>query len=267
MIIIFLSWLIITQNIIIVTNYSLTSEKIKEPIKIVVLSDLHNKQFGKDNVKLVQKIEAQMPDIIAVVGDMNMIDDTRTDIVTNILKELADIAPVYYSLGNHENDAEMKSHELSDAIKQIDNVTLLVNESKEITVNGNKISILGLSDFAFGSKGTGRQKYYDMMDEFSKADGYQLLLCHFPEYYPWFFEKHGNTFDLMLSGHAHGGVANIPFVGRLYAPNQGWFPKYAYGEYNLPNGTMIITGGLGTSEEKIRINNPPEILSVNISAK
>lgn len=262
----------VCNEFIFVKNYTVESEKINDNIRVVSISDLHNKDFCNNNKQLVDKIKSQNPDIITVLGDMVTCGESDYETAISLLCELKKIAPVYYSLGNHELDYNQKD-KLCSAIKST-GITLLDNEIKEITIKDTKIKILGLSYYIFDTSNfpkTTSDFYVNLMDNFCSGNDYKLLLCHYPEYSTWFFQKDKYfvyNFDLMLSGHTHGGLIQIPFIGGLFAPNQGYFPKYDKGMFDVKVGThtykMIINGGLGNSEAIPRVNNPPEINVIDL---
>ncbi len=238
------------------TEYSIKSEKIPEDIRIVILSDLHDSTFGKDNERLIEKVRKEQPDLILTVGDM--ISSTTKDYsyLPKLYKSLGEIAPVFCSLGNHET-----AHPERDKICEIlrENATLLQNEYTEIRVNNLDIRIGGLEEYH-----PRKTELDEFLKDFADTEKYTLLLCHCPEHYIWGVDKVKT--DLMVSGHTHGGQVIIPFKGGLYAPEQGYFPYFDYGVFFEENSTIVISKGLGTSKKPIpRFNNIPEILTLTLS--
>lgn len=253
--------MLVSNTLIAVRSYTLESDKISTPIRIALVSDLHNKEFGSENAKFFEKIREQHPHIILTVGDMISKNHTERDDIDSlsyVLSELSEIAPVYFSLGNHErNNPELES--IKETVTS-SGATLLDMEYTDTVIGGNRLRIGGLS-------------YYRRWDEESNAflteytltsDGdFTLLLCHNPEFYLWGIEDY--TIDLVASGHTHGGMVNIPFIGPLFAPEQGWFPEYAGGFYEMENGYLAVSRGLGSSPEFLpRINNRPEIMIIEV---
>ena len=114
--------------------------------------------------------------------------------------------------------------------------------------------------------------YTELMKELCENDDLRIMLCHYPEFTPWFFGQdlyYESDFELMLSGHTHGGLVRLPFFGGLYAPNQGLFPEYSKGLYYIDKENknpyhMLVTGGLGPDTRFIRINNFPEISFITV---
>ena len=242
-----------------VTEYRVCSEKIHSDISVVVLSDLHDSRFGKDNRRLIDKVSDCKPDLILTVGDM--INDSSEDFsqLTSLYHQLSEIAPTYCSLGNHE-----QSNAHYDEIKTIlsdNSAGLLDCNYIDLEVNGNKIRLGGLSRyFRWDEPANG------FIRDFIATDCYTLLMYHHPEHYIWGIEQY--RIDLSVSGHTHGGQVIIPFKGGLYAPEQEYFPELDYGNFHQSTGEMIISRGLGSSPQPLpRFNNIPEIVHITISAE
>ena len=255
-----------SANVLTVNTYNIKTDKLNNNVKFVLISDLHNKEFGENNIDLVNLIKEQSPEFIAVDGDMvNDTADTR-EAVTRLLPQLCDIAPVYYVLGNHEKSYPQYD-ELIDEIKE-SNTTFLDNEMVSFTTkNGETITIGGLSDYPYYEY---EAPEYDnparhFLDSFieQEKDNYSILLSHQPETYFWGLKD--KNIDLMLCGHTHGGLIRLPFVGGLIAPNQEFLPEYDMGYFNSGTVEMIITSGLGNSIGIPRIGNPPEICVIEIN--
>lgn len=255
-----------SANVLTVNTYNIKTEKLNNKVKFVLISDLHNKEFGENNIDLVNLIKEQSPEFIAVDGDMvNDTADTR-EAVTKLLPQLCDIAPVYYVLGNHEKSYPQYD-ELIDEIKE-SNTTFLDNKMVSFkTKNGETITIGGLSDYPYYEY---EAPEYDnparhFLDSFieQEKDNYSIILSHQPETYFWGLKD--KNIDLMLCGHTHGGLIRLPFVGGLIAPNQEFLPEYDMGYFNSGTVEMIITSGLGNSIGIPRIGNPPEICVIEIN--
>ena len=142
---------------------------------------------------------------------------------------------------------------------------MLENQKVQITKDGENITLMGIqdpsfrTDYLFGdAESVSRQAITSLQN---KSDGFTVLLSHRPE----LFELYVDTgVDLVFSGHAHGGQFRLPFVGGLVAPNQGFFPKYDAGQFTEENTTMIVSRGVGNSIIPFRINNPPELVVVEL---
>lgn len=232
-----------------------------DQFKIIHISDLHNKKFGNKQIKLLKKIKEENPDIIVVTGDI--IDRRRFDLLVAIdfIKGAKEIAPVYYSAGNHEAWS-FKYDEVDQALR-LAGAVVLNNESKKIVINGESIDIIGLKDAAFdnseNTKDLNLKNFIENLRGFSKPKDFSVLLSHRPEIFKLYSES---EIDLVFSGHAHGGQIRLPFIGPLFAPNQGLFPKYTSGVYKRDKTSLVVSRGLGNSLMPIRLFNQPEIVKV-----
>lgn len=254
-----------SANFLKVTKYSLNTDKIDGSLHFVFISDLHNKEFGEDNKELIEAIEAENPQFVCVGGDMVTRDFEDDSVMKNLFTQLAKSTPVYCCLGNHERDLEHYIDFKSDI--ESTGAVLLDNEMLHLEIVGEEIIIGGLSDYPYYEYNKGDEKSEEaiFLEEFlAQGDGrYSILLNHQPEYFSRILNE--NDIDLMLSGHTHGGLIQIPFVGGVIAPNQGLFPKYDIGLFAENSSTMIITSGLGVSNPVPRFNNPPEICVIDVN--
>jgi predicted MPP superfamily phosphohydrolase len=250
------------NNFIGETYLEVNSSKIPksfEGYKIVHLSDLHNKSFGKGQKKLVEKIDEIKPDIILITGDI--VDSRRYNEAPSLelVNKIHKIAPVYYVSGNHE----VRSGNLETLQKKLEQNGCIVlrNENRVITKNGEEIVIAGVDDPFYPYNYAEEKDILDARIENSIKDidksKYKILLSHRPEKFPLYVE---NNIDITFSGHAHGGQVRIPIIGAIIAPNQGFFPKYSSGMYKEEESTMIVSRGLGNSIVPVRVFNRPEIV-------
>lgn len=246
-------------------NYKMNTDKISGKLHFVLISDLHEKEFGEDNCELIERIKKQAPEFIAFSGDMISRDCYDLTIAKKLLTELAKIAPTYCVLGNHERENtfgfDMKSEIESTGAVLLDNSYL------EFEKNGQTVLIGGLSDYPYydyyaPDYDVPERYFWDEFNELSK-DNYTILLHHQPEYISK--EAQNSKIDLILCGHTHGGQIQIPFIGGLIAPNQGLFPKYDRGEFNFNYTKMIVSAGLGNPVKVPRVNNCPEISVIDIN--
>jgi len=239
-----------------VTKYTIENEKIKSPFRVALLADLHLREYGDGNVELLSEIKEQAPDIILVAGDMVDKKSDDIDIAVSLFEELCKITDVYFCLGNHERAVNNRTGTVFDEMQKTGAV-YLDNDDIKVQIKGQEILIGGLSSYP-----DYYTPYYDFVAEYEKSDLFKLLLCHYPEYYPGTLEKY--DLDLILSGHAHGGQVRLPLIGGVFAPEQGFFPEYTKGVYKSDTATMIVTAGLGDSNPFPRINNPPELVIIDI---
>lgn len=240
-------------------RYQVTSPKLsgQEPIRVVVLSDLHNHVYGADQSPLVERIAALAPDIICLVGDIadDILPIRGTEL---LLSGIAGLAPCYYVTGNHEYWGNWPPMLETIAAH---GVTILRGEGKSVTVRGQQVNLWGLDDPYYTRPGD----YGPLLIPFAEIpkDEYNILLCHRPDPIGLISEY---GFDLVLSGHAHGGQVRIPgLVNGLYAPDQGWFPAYAGGLYRVAETDLVVSRGLSYYDELPRIFNPPEVVLVALA--
>ncbi|MDR0897039.1 MAG: metallophosphoesterase [Oscillospiraceae bacterium] len=229
-------------------DLSLPARGAKGHVRIVQLSDLHRAVFGENNQALVDLVADKRPDLIAVTGDMIDARTTSIDATIDLFRRLTVIAPVAYSLGNHE-----VSHEdlmaLIEALEGI-GVTVLQNSAASYTLNGVTLKVGGVY----------HAEYLRELDDDGSID---ILLCHFPEKLD-VFATYG--VPLTFCGHTHGGQFRVPLVDiALYAPGQGLFPQYTTGLYERGGSFMIVSRGLGNSSFPFRVHNPPEIIVAEIA--
>ena len=258
----------ISYNWLTVTHFTVRSSKISEPFRIVLVSDLHEHQFGRDNEKLAEKIREQSPDLIVIDGDMINGDSENADTAVELVRALKEAAPVYYSFGNHEYSYMEAGHEDLTEELEAAGAVVLNYQSIDIDVKGNQIRLGGLYEYGFE---TGMQSEEEneraipYLEEYADTDRYLIMCAHRPEsFYPWDMADQWGI-DLVLSGHLHGGQVIIPGVGGLYNSLDGFFPKFDYGQYKLGDSDMVITRGLGSNPKMLpRFNNPPEIAVVEV---
>ena len=261
----------VSYNWLTVTHFTVRSSKISEPFRIVLVSDLHEHQFGRDNEKLAEKIREQSPDLIIIDGDMINGDSENADTAVELVRALKETAPVYYSFGNHEYSYMEAGHEDLTEELEAARAVVLNYQSIDIDVKGNQIRLGGLYEYGFE---TGMQSEEEneraipYLEEYADTDRYLIMCAHRPEsFYPWDMADQWGI-DLVLSGHLHGGQVIIPGVGGLYNSLDGFFPKFDYGQYKLGDSDMVITRGLGSNPKMLpRFNNPPEIAVVEVEAR
>lgn len=270
LIMVFLGEIIISKYGLTVTKYETVSDRVSTPLRIVQITDLHNSEFGVDNKRLVQIINKQMPDLILITGDLLNSDSTVTDIATNLLWRLCEIAPVYVSLGNHEIEYEEKYAVDIKTLYESAGVTVLDKQYEDIAVNDQKIRLGGIYGYCVPDRylktGEANLEECNFLKDFQNTNYYSVLMCHMPVCW---IENNGIDewdIDLILAGHAHGGQIRIPFIGGLWAPDQGWFPGQERGLYYSSDNSkvMVLSRGLGSRELIPRFNNIPEIVVVDV---
>lgn len=244
------------NNHLVITKLAVANLKIPDAFdgyKIVQISDLHNASFGKNNVRLIEKIKAEAPDIIVLTGDIVDSNHTKIDVSLDFCKEIVNICPVYYITGNHEYWLSAEDQERAFSTMSEYGVNILDNDSILLENKDDSVLLIGLDD----------KHLSDMtLEGLIDNDYYNIVLAHEPQY---IYRYASANADLVLSGHAHGGQFILPFIGPVVAPEQGLFPKYTEGEYVDGNTTMIVSRGLGNSVIPVRLFNDPEIVVVELS--
>lgn len=256
-----------------ITKYNISSDKITKDITVACVSDLH----ARSPKKVLSALSSVSPDYILLAGDIfevaNEFMKDRNASSFAFLESALKIAPIYYCYGNHEiyfTHDRRKFNRLPDD-KMAEEYIRIISDMGVNLVNDSYLEIPGENkSFFVGGLVCGRDKNpafaeeFDskFLENFSNEKGFKILLCHYPHYY----EKHlkETDFDIILSGHAHGGQWRI-FNRGVFAPHQGLFPKYTSG---MRDGRFIISTGAANNSKPIpRFFNPTEILEIKISKK
>lgn len=227
--------------------------------KIAQVSDIHCDRVGLSDLSFIKKIKDFNPDIIVITGDVLDSYNNDMDIAYNILSQLAIIAPCYFVSGNHELRLPKEYDDLRNIMKKL-NITYMNNSNLLITKNSESINLVGVEDYNFFKNEDNlnhRANFIETLKELYSPDHFNILLSHRPEKFPIYADL---KYELIFSGHAHGGQWRIPFVGGIFSPSQGFFPKYTNGNYVLEDSTIIVSQGLGNSSFPIRINNRIELV-------
>lgn len=239
--------------------YQVKSNNVVDNVRIVAISDMHLKEFGPNNERLVNKVKSYHPDIIAIVGDMNIDKNPDYRKVLNICARLNNIAPLYYALGNHEFEAMLFENSQIYYDLEAAGIKVLNNEVETIEVGLSTVDVIGLTQGPDRFK-KDAQKFFEKAME---SDNFKLVLTHYPENFQGVLEEY--PIDLAICGHAHGGQIRLPFIGGIYSSDQGFFPQLCDGYHEIENSKVIVSKGLGRSGLVPRINNPPEITIVDIN--
>ena len=259
----------------IVTRYEISSRKVESPFTCVLISDLHNKCYGRNNEVILDRIREESPDLILCAGDLIVGQPARQfSTAVSLAKGLAEIAPVYFANGNHETEyrryAKPKYAAFISRMRRI-GVHVLNNRSLETEIRGNRIRITGLE--------VSLEKYikfrrpkcsleyleHKIGPGISEEDPYTILIAHNPEFLDAYRQWGA---DLTVSGHYHGGVVRDPFLGRALLSPYGYvFPKFGVGKKMLSDEHFIIaSAGLGDHSIPLRIFNPREIVIIRVNS-
>lgn len=260
-----------------VTSYTISNKKISKEFndfKIVQLSDFHSSGYKDTTEIIISKVKEIKPDIIVMTGDMVNWRTKDTDELKKLLNSLADLCPMYYVTGNHEQLSEGlitgKYQNILDLLDEL-NITFLRNEYVEIERNGEIINLYGM-DIPLDSKTAKYPSNWQLENDYVErnlpqidSSKFNILLSHNPVYLKQ-YSKWGA--DLVLSGHMHGGIIRIPIIGvGILSAEKSLFPKYDDGKFNKGDTTMIVNRGIGTSSFDLRVFNNPEISVITLETK
>lgn len=230
------------------THYNYISAKLPasfDGYKIVMISDLHGASFGDKQIDLITKIQSCKPDLIVFTGDTTDSSHPMNPLI-DLLDGIKNIAPIYAITGNHDN-YDKSLHELYKAY----GIPLLHS--------GMKIPISTATDTIYLY---GANFYESIQTSNLDTTTFNILLHHSSEAFAY---TKVLGFDLILSGHGHGGVIRLPLIGGLIG-NSRFLPDYDYGVYTSDTSTMIASAGLGDAKVP-RFNNPPEIVLITLRSK
>lgn len=265
-----LIWIMLyDSNRFVVVQHTFCDRRIKKAFRAVVMADLHNKQYGKENERLISAIENLNPDGILIAGDIITADPGKKNKpAIELMCKLAERYPIYYGNGNHEHRLKLYPEEYGDmgevyekALREM-GIDRLVNSHVEIEGTGIVV---------YGSE-IDRQYYKRFKTEYMehdylamllgkpKEEKYNILIAHNPDYFPRYA---GWGADLVLSGHVHGGMVRVPGWKGVVSPAVRLFPKYDGGIFKEGKSTMLLSRGLGMHTIPIRLFNPGELLVID----
>ena len=247
-----------------ITFYQETSKKVSRNIRLAVISDIHNREYGPNNETLIHDISLLKPDLILFTGDMVLKSQDDYQPMLNLVSNLAGIAPCYGVMGNHEderiylgNDSELVGKFEAAGLK------VLRNAQETVQIGSDRLQLIGISGTTqYGFEQYGARKFMDNTS--IDPSVYCVVMAHVPVLFDSQLSDY--RFDLGIAGHVHGGIINIPHFGGLYSSEEGFFPTYCSGKYTLANQqSLIISRGLGDSKFLPRINNLPELVVIDIN--
>lgn len=225
-------------------------------IKIAHLSDTQFPRLRVKTKKLLTKLTNEKPDLIFFTGDtIDRTESMDTTEFTYFLKQLTKIAPTYIVSGNHE--ITNTDYQKWLAVVKNSEAILLENDAQEIEVNGEVINIIGLSENQTALKSSVKAEINPDLESF--------LLAHHPEKIESYVKNFNEFSFTAFSGHAHGGQIILPILGGILSPNQGFFPDYTDGLYELDSKKIIVSRGLANSSFPARINNYPHLIFVEVT--
>lgn len=249
-------------------NYNIVLKNLPESFcgfKIAHISDLHSRP-AKNIAELIKGAD---PDIIVITGDLLNDDNKPTDEIDAVIGKLLDIAPCYFISGNHDL-WRMGYQNIFDTYEELGAVFM---DKKTVTIekNGEKIGISGCPDPFSRLPQPMTENVQENLDALKKIDGFNILLFHRANLFDLIKDS---GYDLILSGHMHGGQVRIPGLGGVLAPSSSMlsktrmlFPKYTGGVVTSDNTTMIINRGVSNTLPIPRLGNPPEVGIITLTNK
>lgn len=253
-------------------RFTFRDARIKEACRMVVLSDLHGRTFGKNSEKLIRSIEEEKPDAVLITGDMiTATKDCDYRVALSVCEQLAKKYPVYYALGNHEQKWKERTYKFGNVYREYEqelkNAGVQILENQHVLLSKFGVAIYGLC--------VNHDIYYKRLTEVpmettylpkllgKPEEGmYRVLLAHNPDYFPYYAAWGA---DLTLSGHVHGGIVNVPGLGGVIAPSLKLFPKYDAGLFTEGKAQMVLSRGLGTHTLPVRVWNPAELICLELT--
>lgn len=256
----------------VVVAHEIRDRRLRGRYRVVFLSDLHNKQFGKDNAQLLEAIREIKPDAVWVGGDMiNGKAGEKLERAVKLLRALRESYPVFYANGNHEHRIKLypetygtQAEKYAEALAELGIVPMVNSHVQLPAVNlviyGTEIDKYFYKRFTVPHM---KQDYLPELLGVPDPEVYTVLLAHNPDYFPQYADWGA---DLVLSGHVHGGIIRIPFWGKgMLSPNVRFFPKYDGGVYHEGASTMILSRGLGIHTIPFRLFNPGEVIVIDFT--
>lgn len=258
------------SNRFVPVHYQISDPRIRKKLRIVLLSDLHNKSYGKENEKLLSAIADAAPDLVLSAGDlMTSVPEKSMKPAEQLVERLAARYPFYYGNGNHEYRIYHEEEKYGGMGKEYRGVLekcrvrLLENETVQLPAYGIRIAGLDLSREHY-KKFKEDELPVSEIDKMLGAcdpDQFTILIAHNPA----FFESYAAWgADLTLSGHVHGGVMRLPFLGGVLSTSLRLFPKYDGGFFKIGSKAMVVSRGLGSHTIPIRVFNPAELVIIDL---
>lgn len=264
---------LVSAECLIDVHYTVAVEGLTNVVRAAVISDLHGRELGRDNIRLIAKTAEQFPDVIFLDGDLIDRNSGEEDVreLEQLIQSLCEIAPVFFSLGNHEQAYMRNDDTLLERIEAA-GATVVNDSFVDVSIADQTLRIGGTLGYGFYF-GRSEEEFttsaeYVFLKEFENTDFPTICLAHRPDTFIFNSAYDMWDIDVVVSGHTHGGLVRLPFVGGLYAPMQGFFPEYDRGYFQLgDNMQMIISSGLAGHGVLPRVNNLPEIVVVDLVPK
>lgn len=253
---------------VVITRYTYEDEKIPSAFndtKFLVISDLHDANFSD---QIIKHIENEKPDYVVMTGDMVQLPDHSIENTLKIAEATLEMdIPIYAVSGNHDRQCG-EYYEIIDELWAND-VYMLENGSIRLEKDGEKINLIGIKDPRHDEVTDEKMRVIcgNIKYELEKADTFSILLSHRADLYPGIKDT---GVDLILSGHMHGGIIRLPFIGGIIGREKenSLLPDYEYGVYKEgESATMIVSGGCDKNPDKRRYFNPPEVVVITLKGE
>ncbi len=252
-----------------INRWTFESPKITKESTMAVISDFHECEYGKDNIRLLECLRKLGPDMIIIAGDW-IEGGRKADCakIMDFLKVLANEFPIYFGVGNHERkvlELGKYSEQRKRFVRGLQNagVGLLRNEYKDIEDSNIRITGLDLEKNYYRKvvrRPVPTEHLYELVD-LADESKFNILLAHNPEHFTDYVTWKP---DLIFAGHVHGGIIRLPGIGGVISPAYKFFPKYDAGVYEKDESRMLVSRGLGSHSIRLRVFNTPEILFVKL---
>lgn len=236
--------------------------------RFVMISDLHNKVYGKQNDKVIAAVKKINPDFIILAGDLitSKVNEEMTPGI-RLVQTLSKDYKIYYGLGNHESKIKYRTDKFGDKFKrlkrELDSKNVIMLENESALIPEYNINVTGLElDLDYFAHFKVRQMHADYMEktlQHPDESKCNILIAHNPDYFEEYV-KWGA--DLILAGHVHGGIMRLPFLGGVIAPSYKLFPKYDGGVFRIGTSAMLLGRGMGSHTLPFRFFNPAELYEV-----
>ena len=260
--------IIVDSNRFVVREYTVTSDKLERDHDYIYISDLHCKSYGKNNCKLLKAVDGISAEAILLGGDMvTSKPGKEIDTPADLVAELCRRKPVYYSEGNHEQKIKLFTDRFGDMyeryVKKLDAIPIKILDNEKVVLDDIDLYALSIPRIYYERKQKLNFKSEDVKRFLGEPDGerFSLLLAHNPEYFKGYAEWKP---DLVLSGHNHGGIATLPFVGGVISPRFKLFPHYDGGLFEEYGSKMILGRGIGSHTIPFRFLNPGELIVIHL---
>lgn len=261
---------IIDGNRFVIVKEAFELRGLSKNCRFVLISDLHNKIYGNKNDKVIDAIQKINPDFIVLAGDL-VTSQVKEDMTPGIelVNALSQKYKIYYGIGNHESKMKKEPDRFGDKYDRLiraisnENVCILENKSVDIPEFNIKMTGLDLDLDYFAHFHIRKMRDGYLQETLLKNDKTKcsILIAHNPDYFED-YAKWGA--DLVLSGHVHGGIMRLPFLGGVIAPSYKIFPKYDGGVFRSGKSTMLLGRGMGSHTIPFRFFNPAELYEVDL---